>query len=328
MFYLGIDVSKKKLDNCVFFEKDGQKKKHKVFPNTQQGFDDLNKWLLGLKMKPQDVIVVMEATSIYHENLAEYLSLLGYKVNVSNPLRIRHFAQSLSKLNKTDKADSEVLARFAIAMTTDLHYWKALAPSIRLLNGLLDRRQVVAEDLQREKNRLEKAENTHTVEPVLISLKASINYLESQIKVLDQQIDNHIDQNPNLKNDRKLLTSIPAIADKTSLLMLSFFHSHRFEKASQAAAFVGLVPIHKQSGSSINKRSHLSKAGSSKIRAGLYMAAIVATQYNPDIMKLNERLILNGKAKMVAIGAAMRKLIHICYGVLKHQQPYQANYGT
>lgn len=107
--------------------------------------------------------------------------------------------------------------------------------------------------------------------------------------------------------------------------MLSFLRSHTFEKASQAAAFIGLVPIQKQSGSSIRGRSRLSKAGSSKIRAGLYMAAVVATRHNL-ISKMNERLLANGKTKMMAIGAAMRKLVHLCYGVLKHQQPYQANY--
>lgn len=105
-----------------------------------------------------------------------------------------------------------------------------------------------------------------------------------------------------------------------------FLRAHSFEKASQAAAFVGLVPIHRQSGSSVLGKSRLSKAGSPKIRSGLYMAAIVATRYNPHIKELSERLLAKGKTKMVAIAAAMRKLIHLCYGVLKNQQPYQANY--
>ena len=164
------------------------------------------------------------------------------------------------------------------------------------------------------------------MEPVLESLHKSIEQLNQHIQGIDQQIDDHIDQNPDLKNDKELLSSIPAIADRTSLLMLSFLRSHTFERASQAAAFVGLVPTQKQSGSSIHGRSHLSKAGSSKIRAGLYMAAIVATRHNPHIKGMNERLLANGKTKMMAIGAAMRKLVHLCYGVLKHQQPYQADY--
>ncbi len=134
----------------------------------------------------------------------------------------------MSRLNKTDKVDSEVLARFA--MTADLHFWQPLPKHIQLLNALLERRAVLYEDLQREKNRLEKAKSTFTMEPVLESLHKSIAQLNKHIQNIDQQIDNHIDQNPDLKNDKELLSSIPAIADRTSLLMLSFLRSHTFEK--------------------------------------------------------------------------------------------------
>ena len=324
MFYLGIDVAKAKIDCCLILENSASKKKTKTFSNMPKGFEQLQTWLNHHAANSTQTIILMEATSIYHERLAKYLFDAGYQVCVTNPARARYFAQSISKLNKTDKADSEVLARFA--MTADLHFWQPLPEHIQLLNALLDRRAVLCEDLQREKNRLEKAESTFTIEPVLQSIHKSIKQLNKHIQDIDQQIDDHIDQNPDLKNDKELLSSIPAIADRTSLLMLSFLRSHSFERASQAAAFVGLVPIQRQSGSSIHGRSRLSKAGSSKIRAGLYMAAIVATRHNPHIKEMNERLLANGKTKMMAIGAAMRKLVHLCYGVLKHQRPYQENY--
>lgn len=324
MFYLGIDVAKAKIDCCLILDNSTSKKKTKTFSNTQNGFEQLQIWLNHHAATSMQTITLMEATSIYHELLAQYLFKAGYQVCVTNPARARYFAQSMSKLNKTDKVDSEVLARFA--MTADLHFWQPLPEHIQLLNALLERRAVLYDDLQREKNRLEKAKSTFTMEPVLESIHNSITQLNKHIQNIDQQIDNHIDQNPDLKNDKDLLISIPAIADRTSLLMLSFLRSHTFEKASQAAAFIGLVPIQKQSGSSIRGRSRLSKAGSSKIRAGLYMAAVVATRHNPHIKEMNERLLANGKTKMMAIGAAMRKLVHLCYGVLKHQQPYQANY--
>lgn len=107
---------------------------------------------------------------------------------------------------------------------------------------------------------------------------------------------------------------------------MGLFHSHKFEKASQAAAYVGLVPVHQLSGSSVNKQSHLSKAGDSKIRSVLYMSALTAIKYNPHIEALYQRLLSQGKNKMCALGAAMRKLIHLCYGVLKHQTAYQRDY--
>lgn len=324
MFYLGIDVAKAKIDCCLVLENSTNKKKTKTFSNTQNGFEQLQTWLNHHAAISMQTIILMEATSIYHECLAQYLFDAGYQVCVTNPARARYFAQSISKLNKTDKIDSEVLARFA--MTADLHFWRPLPKHIQLLNALLDRRAVLYEDLQRENNRLEKAGFTFTIKPVLQSIQKSITQLRKHIQDIDRQIGTHIDQNPDLKKDKELLSSIPAIADRTSLLMLSFLRSHNFEKASQAAAFVGLVPIQKQSGSSVRGRSRLSKAGSPKIRAGLYMAAIVATRHNPHIKEMHERLLANGKTKMMAIGAAMRKLVHLCYGVLKHQQPYQVNY--
>lgn len=112
-------------------------------------------------------------------------------------------------------------------MTADLHFWQPLPEHIQLLNALLERRAVLYDDLQREKNRLEKANSTFTMEPVLESIHNSITQLNKHIQNIDQQIDNHIDQNPDLKNDKDLLSSIPAIADRTSLLMLSFLVSVR-----------------------------------------------------------------------------------------------------
>lgn len=324
MFYLGIDVSKAKFDCCLFLDDSSGKIKTKCFSNSNKGFHQLLSWLNRFGLVAEETRALMEATSVYHEMLAQFLFDLKFQVCVANPARTRYFAQSISKLNKTDKIDSEVLARFA--MTVDLHLWQPTPDNIRLLNALLDRRSSLANDLKREQNRLEKANSTLIIVPILKSIKTNIKSLTRQIQNLDTQIQNHIDQDHELKRDQKLLESIPAIAERTSLLMLVFLRAHSFEKASQAAAFVGLVPIHRQSGSSVLGKSRLSKAGSPKIRSGLYMAAIVATRYNPHIKELSERLLAKGKTKMVAIAAAMRKLIHLCYGVLKNQQPYQANY--
>lgn len=109
--------------------------------------------------------------------------------------------------------------------------------------------------------------------------------------------------------------------------MLSVMHSHRFNTAEQLAAYLGLVPVERQSGTSVLGRARLSKAGPARIRAVLYMAAVVATRFNPHVKAVYERLLAKGKAKMAAIGAAMRKLVHLCFGVLKTRKPYQAEYA-
>ncbi|MCW1266767.1 transposase, partial [Acinetobacter baumannii] len=119
--------------------------------------------------------------------------------------------------------------------------------------------------------------------------------------------------------------SIPAIGKRTALTLLTLFKGKSFTNAGQAAAFCGLVPLQRQSGSSIRGVSKISRSGSSKIRSKLYMAAVVAIRHNPHIKIVYDRLLRNGKAKMAALCAAMRKLIHIAFGVLKHQKPYNEN---
>jgi transposase len=136
-------------------------------------------------------------------------------------------------------------------------------------------------------------------------------------------IHEHIDRHPRLKQDPDLLCSIPAVGEKTAQRWLAVLHGHDFTSADQVPAFLGLVPIECQSGSSLHRRPRLSKAGAPRIRAALYMAAVVATRHNPHIQALYQRLLARGKAKMAALGAAMRKLVQLAFGVLKHQQPYQ-----
>jgi len=142
---------------------------------------------------------------------------------------------------------------------------------------------------------------------------------------LRQAIEQHIDRHPTLKADRELLLSIPAVGDKTAHRMLAVLHSHNFGSAEQVAACLGLVPVERQSGTSLQRKPRLSKAGNPRVRALLYMAAVVAIRYNPDVRALYTRLIARGKSKMSALGAAMRKLVHICFGVIKHQTPYRAS---
>ena len=196
-----------------------------------------------------------------------------------------------------------------------------------MLQALLARRDAIAQDLQRERNRQEKADATDT--PMLIrqSLSDSIEFLSRQLAQLQQDIDRHIDRHPGLKDDLALLQSIPAVGPQVGNNMLAVMHSHDFGSAEQLAAYLGLVTVERQSGSSVMGRAKLSKAGPARIRAVLYMAAVVATRCNPHVKAVYDRLLARGKSKMSALGAAMRKLVHLCFGVLKTRQPYQSDYA-
>ena len=225
---------------------------------------------------------------------------------------------------KTDGVDSVVLARYGALLKP-----KAWAPSpqeARVLQALLVRREAIAQDLQRERNRQEKAGATDTPALIHKSLKETIEFLSKQLAQLQKDIDAHIDQHSNLQKDRALLQSIPAVDPQVGSNMLSVMHNHDFSSAEQLAAYLGLVPVERQSGSSVLGRARMSKAGPARIRAVLYMAAVVGTRYNPHVKAVYERLLARGKSKMSSLGAAMRKLVHLCFGVLKTQQPYQHDY--
>lgn len=319
---IGIDVSKAKIDCAWLRDLEAGKVKTKVFKNNPESFQLLIKWVEKNTQQPAaDTCFVMEATGIYHEALAYALHDAGAMVCVVNPAYIHDYAKSLGVRSKTDKKDSVIIARFGI--THHPAPWQPEAPEIRQLKALIARYEAIEKDLQRENNRLEKAEITQVSHEVISSINTVINELTKELQRIKQLIDDHIDQHPTLKQDSILLKSIPGVGPVISQRMVALIRSRPFVSARQCSAFIGLNPVIRESGSSVRGRSHLSKMGDAKIRARLYMAAVVAIQYNPDIKQQYERLLKNGKTKMVALGAAMRKLVQICFGVLKHQIPYQ-----
>lgn len=320
MNIIGVDVSKAKLD-CAWL-KENNKIKAKAVANSPEGWQQLVKWAhenSGCEIS--GLHFVMEATGIYHENLAAWLYGQGTKVSVVNPAHVKHYAQSLGVQTKNDKKDSTVLARYGQREQPSL--WQPAAPEARTLKALLARLAAVEKDLQREKNRQEKALVSDTPEAVLNSIADMVGHFEDERASLGKLIDEHIKAHKNLKGNQALLESIPGVGKVVSQQMLVVLGSHQFVSASQCAAYLGLVPVQKESGSSLKNRPQLAKNGNPAIRAKLYMATVTATRYNPDIKAQYQRLTGQGKSKMSALAAAMRKLVQICYGVIKHQQPYQ-----
>ena len=267
----------------------------------------------------------MEGTGVYHERAAIALHDAGMQVSIINPAQARDFAKGLAIRSKTDGLDSLVLARYGALVQPTI--WIPPTPQARALQALLSRVDAVHQDLLREKNRQEKADATDTPELIRQSLADSIMFLQTQLKKLRQDIDDHINRHPELRDDAALLITIPGVGIKTSQHLLSVIHLHHFHTAERLAAYLGVVPIQRQSGSSVLGRPKLSKTGPSHIRAVLYMAAVVASRHNPHVKALYERLIASGKSKMSALGAAMRKLVHLCFGVIKNRQPYNKNYS-
>jgi len=301
------------------------KRRAKSVANSKAGISELLVWCVKQQVTTHELHAILEGTGVYHEQAALALADAGATVSIVNPAQVKDFGRSLGVRTKTDGVDSLVLARFGAMLTP--RPWMPPAQEARVLQALLSRREAIAQDLQRERNRLEKADATDTPALIRQSIVTSITFLEQQLAKFQQDIDEHITKYPDLKADRDLLISIPAVGPQVGNHLLAVMHTHQFQSAEQLAAYLELVPVERQSGTSVLGRPRLSKVGPARVRAILYMAAVVGTQYNPHIKALYQRLQDRGKTKMSALGAAMRKLVHLCFGVLKTRRPYQANYA-
>jgi transposase len=322
MFYLGTDVAKAKLD-CMLLDTSSGKQKSKAVPNTPAGFAQLLEWLV--KQKAPNPHVVMEPTGMYHEGAALALADAGLVVSLVNPAQLRAFAQGLGVRTKTDQADSAVLARYGA--TQKPAPWQPPSASARRLKALLARRDAVGEDLQRELNRQEANSFSPAPEAVGESIAQSIEFLKAELKRLEKMISTHIDVDPDLRDKKALLETIPGVGPRVATHMTALFAGRTFKSAEQLAAYLGLVPVEWQSGSSVRGRPRMSKAGPAYVRKVLYMPAVVARRWNPHIKALNDRLLAKGKSKMAAIGAAMRKLAHLCFGVVHSGKPYDPKFA-
>lgn len=322
MFYLGIDVSKAKLD-CLLLDTSTKKQKSKVIPNTSAGFKQLLEWLA--KHDASTSHVIMEPTGVYHEPAALALTDAGLTLSLINPAQLRSFAHGLGVKTKTDKADSAVLARYGA--TQNPSSWQPPSQSARTLKALLARRDAVADDLLRERNRQETANATVTPASVIRSINDSIDYLKAELAKLQEMISDHIDKDPDLREKKDLLETIPGVGPRVSDHITALFAGRTFDTAEQLAAYLGLVPVQWESGSSVRGRPRMSKAGPAHLRKLLYMPAVVAIRHNLHIKAHYERMMEKGKSKMAAIGAAMRKLAHLCFGVVKNGKPYDKHFA-
>lgn len=316
---LGIDVSKQHFDIALLR---AEKFKNKKFPNNAKGFDLLQAYLAQLGVAMNELHACLESTGIYGEALATYLYDQGAQVSVVNGARIKGFAQSELSRTKTDKNDACVIARFCVALKPEL--WRPASKELRELKALVRRLNALKDMLGQEENRLESADSI-----LLVELRSHIKDLNKRIEHTQQAIDEHIDNHPDLKQKRELLESIPGIGKITSATLLSSFADiENFSTAKKMAAFLGLTPRERQSGTSLRGRASLSRMGNRLLRKSLFFPALVAMKYNPIIKAMRERLLKAGKPKMLIVGAAMRKLVHIIYGVLKNRTPFNENLGA
>jgi transposase len=317
-FTLGIDVSKDTLDFALL---GGNKPQYRHYTNSETGYAHLVKWLQTAGA--DTVHACLEATGQYGNGVATYLYDNGYQVSVVNPARIKAYATSKLRRFKTDKGDAEVIALFCQRETPPL--WTPPPDSFRELQYLVRHLDDLKKTRQQTRNRLNSGVTSLRVRA---DLEALIDFMDAQIKQLTKDIAQHLDQYPDLKKQKELLKSIPGIGDITAAVLLGEVRDFRaFDSACQLAAYAGLVPEQRVSGTSLHKRPRLAHTGNAKLRKALYMPAMVSIRHNPIIRQFSERLKVTGHCAMSIIGAAMHKLLHLAYGVIKTGKPFDPAYG-
>jgi len=317
-FSLGIDVGKTNLELALRSEENIVART--TISNDAEGHDALVRWLEDRGARPEKACVCLEASGDFEKAIANRLYEEGYRVSVVNPRRIKGYASSQLQRSKTDSADAALIARFGQRETP--RPWEPPSAAESRLQELTRARQALQKEKTRTQNRLDEAED----EAVRRAHRSLLDEIEQQIEDLEEEIEEHVEEDPKLKDRCSLLDTIPGIGLQTAAIVVSELGSpEQFESARQAAAYAGLVPSHRESGTSVRGNPRMSKVGNGRLRRAMYFPAMTALRFNSAVEALGDRLRERGKEKMVIIGAAMRKLLHICYGVLKSGRPFDAS---
>ena len=302
--FVGIDVSKAQLDVAV-----RPTGKRWTLPYDQTGIEGLIPQIVDL----EPALVLLEATGGLELPLVAALAAAALPVVVVNPRQVRDFAKATGTLAKTDTLDAGVLAHFADAVRPEVRPLKDAETQV--LNSLTARRRQVMTMLVSEKNRLGTA-----IGAVSPRIEAHIAWLEQELSDLDKGLRQTLRRSPVWREKDDLLRTVPGVGEQISLTLLANLPELGTLNRRQIAALVGVAPYNRDSGTLRGKRAVW--GGRSRVRAVLYMGALVASRHNPAIRDFYQRLLAAGKPKKVALVASMRKLLVILNGMLKHGSPW------
>jgi transposase len=303
---VGIDVSSDRLDVAVLPSGDAFR-----VGNDHDGVDELTKRLAAVHPH----VVALEATGGFENLAAAGLAAAGFAVIVINPAQVRAYANAVGKKAKTDAIDAVLIAAFV----------QATKPAIRPLpdaqtqelSELVTRRRQIVQMITAEENRSRMV----TAKQPRKSIKRLLVALRRELESLETDLDDHIRNSPVWRVREALMTSVPGVGTGTARTLLAELPELGRLDRRQIAALAGLAPWTRQSGKW--KGKSFIGGGRAKVRAALFMAALVASRFNPVLKAFRDRLVAAGKPKIVAIVAVMRKLLTILNAIIRDQKPWQ-----
>lgn len=303
--YIGIDVSKEKLDVAWQGER-----KVKQYRNDAKG---IAKMIAGFQGSEIDRIVV-EATAGFERGAVKEMLQLGLPVAMINPTRVRRYAQAQGQHAKTDALDAHVLADFGKAMHPDI--WQMKSDLEEQIGLRITRRRQLIGIRTEEKNRLTTAHPDN-----LPGIKRHLAWLKTEIASVEEELEHLAQADPALQEKIACLQSVPGVGPITALTLIAEMPELGLANRKQIAALAGVAPYNRDSGNHTGHRH--TYGGRSSVRSVLYLAALSATRHNPKIKEFYQRLLMNGKEKKVALTACMRKLLVILNAMARDQKPWQ-----
>lgn len=308
-YYLGIDVSKEKLD--VYFENEWQK-----INQTESDYKKLYQYIIK---QNKDIVVICEASGGYEKTFVHSLINKGINVHIAHANKVRAFAKAKGLLAKTDKLDARIIAEFGQVMS--LESSPVLSKSAEKIRELLKRREQLIADKQRELQRQDKVSLT-----IKKSLKRHIKWLEAEIDKLNENLDEITRRDNEIARQVALYSSVPGIGNIVSYYLIAYLPELGTLNNKQLSALVGVAPFNQDSGKHIGKR--FTRGGRTSLRNHLYMAAIVSIRWNSFIMPFYKKLRTNGKPAKLAITAIIRKLVCLVNSIAKRNYAWQENYAV
>jgi transposase len=329
---LGIDVSMETIDCCFCYQTQDRRiviKGTRKFDNTKKGFEELSKWIKKWLLDGLELVIALEATGVYYENLAYSLSQnTEHKVCVLLPNTVKAFAKSLNVKSKTDKADAKILAQ--MALERHLQAWKAPSPESYKLKQLSRERETLLKDKTIISNRLHNKAYSHSVDPSLEKrLKKHYNLIVKLIKEVEEQLKVIVKNDSQLARNIERLTAIPGVGLFTAITVLCETNSFAlFKSKAQVVSYVGLDVVENQSGISLKGKTRISKKGNSLLRKCLYFPAIVHVHQKSIYYDNFFNILQRTSCKMKAYVAVQRKLLVLMYSLVKNQTTFNPNYHT
>lgn len=330
---IGIDISKDDFKVC-FYQRysDGSKriKGSRSFANNLSGFKSFVSWMENKKKRSNGILVgvTMEATGVYHEQLAYYLNdKTNYRISIELPNKTKAYMRSLNIKTKTDKIDAKALG--LMGLERELKEWKPASKQLRELKQLTRGRVVLIEQQTAIKNRLHAL--SYSYQPskkVRGILERQAKLIVKQIVAINESIEELISLDSVLKEQVERVSKIKGLGIITIAVLLAETDGLRlFTSKGQLISYAGYDVVQEQSGSSINKKGRISKKGNRYIRRALFLPSMTMSKYEPMFKVLYNRVCERTKIKKKGLVAVQRKALVIFYTLIKKGVAYDPNYG-